>query len=424
MKKILALVLAALMLFAFAACENTNDEPAETDAPATDAPETDAPETDVPETDAPESGDTDTAYTQMDFMTEDLSKYIKLGQYKGLELAVERPTVTEEEIDYEIQAVIAELTKYEEYEEPVTDRATEKYDNLNIDFVGFMDGELFEGGSAEGATVVLAEDNGYLDWFDDDLYGVMPGTTVTTTNFFPEDAIESLAGKEVTFEITVNYIEGHYTVPEFTDEFIAENTEFNSVAEFKELVRLTIQSEKDAKFEEEKFNILFGAIIDNAEIIEYPEEQIMYYYTSEISYLEAYAANYGVTIDVLMEAQGIEFPPEAKCDLYIASMGENATLKASQIAADVRGNGMHAQFDIVGRSIKAQMKYANKIGAAYTVVLGDSEIEAGVAKVKNMADGSETEMNIDDIAEEIMRLSINDSLKGFEVEGLDIASLM
>ena len=307
MKKILALVLAALMLFAFAACENTNDEPAETDAPATDAPETDAPETDVPETDAPESGDTDTAYTQMDFMTEDLSKYIKLGQYKGLELAVERPTVTEEEIDYEIQAVIAELTKYEEYEEPVTDRATEKYDNLNIDFVGFMDGELFEGGSAEGATVVLAEDNGYLDWFDDDLYGVMPGTTVTTTNFFPEDAIESLAGKEVTFEITVNYIEGHYTVPEFTDEFIAENTEFNSVAEFKELVRLTIQSEKDAKFEEEKFNILFGAIIDNAEIIEYPEEQIMYYYTSEISYLEAYAANYGVTIDVLMEAQGITY---------------------------------------------------------------------------------------------------------------------
>ena len=127
---------------------------------------------------------------------------------------------------------------------------------------------------------------------------------------------------------------------------------------------------------------------------------------------------------MLMEAQGIEFPPEAKCDLYIASMGESATLKASQIASDVRGNGMHAQFDIVGRSVKAQMKYANKIGAAYTVVLGDSEIEAGVAKVKNMADGSETEMNIDDIAEEIMRLSINDSLKGFEVEGLDIASLM
>ena len=126
---------------------------------------------------------------------------------------------------------------------------------------------------------------------------------------------------------------------------------------------------------------------------------------------------------LLMQAQGIEFPPEAKCDLYIASMGENATLKASQIASDIRGNGMHAQFDIVGRSVKAQMKYANKIGAAYTVVLGDSEIESGKAKLKNMADGEETEIEIDSLAEELMRITINDSLKGFDVEGIDISSL-
>ncbi len=126
---------------------------------------------------------------------------------------------------------------------------------------------------------------------------------------------------------------------------------------------------------------------------------------------------------LLMQAQGIEFPPEAKCDLYIASMGENATLKAAQIASDIRGNGMHAQFDIVGRSVKAQMKYANKIGAAYTVVLGDSEIESGKAKLKNMADGEETEIEIDSLADELMRITINDSLKGFDVEGIDIASL-
>ncbi len=127
---------------------------------------------------------------------------------------------------------------------------------------------------------------------------------------------------------------------------------------------------------------------------------------------------------LLMQAQGIEFPPEAKCDLYIASMGENATLKASQIASDIRGNGMHAQFDIVGRSVKAQMKYANKIGAAYTVVLGDSEIESGKAKLKNMADGEETEIEIDGLAEELMRITINDSLKGFDVEGINLDALM
>ena len=215
MKKILALVLAALMLFAFAACENTNDEPAETDAPATDAPVTDAPETDAPETDAHESGDTDTAYTQMDFMTEDLSKYIKLGQYKGLELAVERPTVTEEEIDQEILAVIDELTTYEAYEEKVTDRVTERGDYVNINFVGTMNGEVFEGGSGEDTNILLGENNGFIDWFEDDLYGIMPGTTVKTTGNFPENYYEELAGKEVTFEIVEKGI--NFVVPACSD---------------------------------------------------------------------------------------------------------------------------------------------------------------------------------------------------------------
>lgn len=127
---------------------------------------------------------------------------------------------------------------------------------------------------------------------------------------------------------------------------------------------------------------------------------------------------------LLMDAQGIDFPPESKCDLYIASIGEKATLKAAEIASDIRSNGMHAQFDIVGRSVKAQMKFANKIGAAYTVVLGDSEVENGKAMLKNMDDGEETEIELDGLSDELMRITINDSLKGFDVQGLDISTLM
>lgn len=127
---------------------------------------------------------------------------------------------------------------------------------------------------------------------------------------------------------------------------------------------------------------------------------------------------------LLMDAQKIDFPPESKCDLYIASIGEKATLKAAEIASDIRSNGMHAQFDIVGRSVKAQMKFANKIGAAYTVVLGDSEVENGKAMLKNMADGEETEIELDCLSDELMRITINDSLKGFDVQGLDISTLM
>lgn len=147
----------------------------------------------------------------------------------------------------------------------------------------------------------------------------------------------------------------------------------------------------------------------------------------EIGGVKTPALGFAIGIErllLLMQAQGIEFPPEGKCDLYIASIGDKATLKSAEIASNVRGNGMHAQFDIVGRSVKAQMKYANKIGAAYTVVLGDSEVENGKAMLKNMADGEETEVELDALPDELMRITINDSLKDFDVENIDISSLL
>lgn len=127
---------------------------------------------------------------------------------------------------------------------------------------------------------------------------------------------------------------------------------------------------------------------------------------------------------LLMKAQGIEFPAENKCDLYIASIGDKATLTAAKLASDVRNYGMHAQFDIVGRSVKAQMKYANKIGAVYTLVIGDSEVESCRAMLKNMASGEELEIKLDSLADELMRITINDSFKGFDIEDIDINSLM
>ena len=81
-------------------------------------------------------------------------------------------------------------------------------------------------------------------------------------------------------------------------------------------------------------------------------------------------------------------------DLYIAALGERATVEALAITERLRREGRYVECDIVGRSLKAQMKYANKIGAKYTLIIGDSEIDAGVAQLKNMADGSQTEVKL------------------------------
>ena len=99
---------------------------------------------------------------------------------------------------------------------------------------------------------------------------------------------------------------------------------------------------------------------------------------------------------MVMKAQEIEIPAPAPCDLYIGSMGEEASVKALGLAASLREEGFSAECDIIGRSVKAQMKYADKIGARYSMILGDNELAENKAKIKNMATGETSEVALDD----------------------------
>lgn len=142
------------------------------------------------------------------------------------------------------------------------------------------------------------------------------------------------------------------------------------------------------------------------------------------------ACGFGLGLErllLLMEAQKAEFPEPKKCDLYIASMGESANLKAASLAKDLRSEGLCVQFDTVGRGLKAQMKYANKIGALYTLVLGDSELETGNIKLKNMGSGKEHEMNLADFTDNFQSIVIKDAMSDFEslgIEGIDLQDIL
>ena len=101
----------------------------------------------------------------------------------------------------------------------------------------------------------------------------------------------------------------------------------------------------------------------------------------------------GLTRIVLaMRALGLDNIVAPTPDLYIAALGERAMIKAIGITEKLRSAGMYAECDIVGRSLKAQMKYANKIGAKYTLILGDSEVDAGVAPLRNMSDSTQADV--------------------------------
>ncbi|MBO5200455.1 MAG: histidine--tRNA ligase [Clostridia bacterium] len=104
---------------------------------------------------------------------------------------------------------------------------------------------------------------------------------------------------------------------------------------------------------------------------------------------------------MVLESQQAELPEPRPCDIYIAPMGDAATLKAGVLCAALRDEGFEALTDIVGRGLKAQMRYANKIGARFTLVLGDNELESGKARLKCMENGEEQEIALDAIADAI-----------------------
>ena len=99
------------------------------------------------------------------------------------------------------------------------------------------------------------------------------------------------------------------------------------------------------------------------------------------------ACGFGMGITRLllaMDESGVEIPSPEAPRLYIASLGEAAQIKASAIAAELKRTGIYAEFDAVGRSLKAQRKYADKIGAAKVLILGDTELETGRAALRTM----------------------------------------
>lgn len=128
---------------------------------------------------------------------------------------------------------------------------------------------------------------------------------------------------------------------------------------------------------------------------------------------------------LLMEAQDCEFPQAEKPDLFIVALGEKATLKAVEIAKDMREEGFSALLDLNQRSIRAQMKYADKLGAKFNVVIGDNEVENKIAKLKNMQTGEETEINLDTFVSGFYNISLNDQLADLEINGeeFDFGSL-
>ena len=106
---------------------------------------------------------------------------------------------------------------------------------------------------------------------------------------------------------------------------------------------------------------------------------------------------------MLMEANGVEIPKPSDCDVFIATMGEAAKLYGQKLLFNLRRNGIKSQIDDLQRNFKGQFKYADRLGAKYAVVIGDNELETGVATLKDMEKGEQSEVKFDDLIDELKK---------------------
>lgn len=249
--------------------------------------------------------------------------YIRLGQYKGLDVKKESHQVTEEEIQDELYTLASNYTTYED----VTEGPVKEGDLTDIDFIGKLDGVAFDGGTAEGYTLEIGS-HSFISGFEEGLVGVNVGDTVDLNLTFPENyGKEDLAGQDVVFTVTVNSI-SRPNVPEVTDEFIKEVSEgqYENVQAFTDALTEQIISEYEEQYQLQYYEDLWNAAVANAEII----KDIPTSFISDKSFritnnTKSYADSYGVSFnDFISQYMGISM------EEYNAQAAEYARVAAKE----------------------------------------------------------------------------------------------
>ena len=107
---------------------------------------------------------------------------------------------------------------------------------------------------------------------------------------------------------------------------------------------------------------------------------------------------------LILEASGIELPGSNTPDVLVCGLGASAQKASLKLAAELRESGMSVITDVMERSLKAQMKYADRLGARFVVVIGEDELSKGSAVLRNMADSSQEDVKLEDLKEKLSKL--------------------
>ena len=262
-----------------------------------------------------------------------LKPEIKLGKYKGVKVEAMDTTVTDEDVQ-------AELDKVKEQNARLVaadDKAVEDGDQTTIDFEGFVDGEAFEGGKGEDYPLTIGS-HSFIDTFEEQLIGKKVGEEVEVNVTFPEEyQAKELAGKPAMFKVTIKEIKVK-EYPEIDDDFAQDVSEFDTLDEYKADIKKNLEDKKTQEAEADKESKVIEAIVKDSEMdipekmIEAQAQQMLEEFAQNIAMqgisFEQYLQFTVATVDQLRE----QVTPQAKARVE-SSLVLEAIVKAEKIEA-------------------------------------------------------------------------------------------
>ena len=309
-KKAVVAMLIMCMAVSAAACGKSSDTE-KTTTETTDTKDSEDSEKDSTDTDTKE---TDSSGENRLVSVKDVSKYVTIGEYKGLELTRTSQTVTDDDVQAEINYNL------EDNGSEVKDGTVENGDTVTINFTGTIDGKEFDGGSAEDYELVVG-DGEMIDGFEDGIVGMKSGETKELDLTFPDDYYEeSVAGKAVVFKVTLQ----KFTRPaELTDEWVAENTEYKTVDEYRAAVKTQLEDTAVQTADYELYSDAWNEVQAASEIKDYPKEDVDAAKKSYQELNEKYVKDAGMEMADFLESQGMsEEDYESECQQYAESKVE------------------------------------------------------------------------------------------------------
>lgn len=258
----------------------------------------------------------------------DVSDYVTIGDYKGFTLDRYTQAVTDDDVDAEISYELQDKGT------EVTDGTVENGDTVTINYTGTVDGKEFDGGSAQDYDLVVGEGSMGIDGFEEGLIGMKKGETKELDLTLPEGYSDddSLSGKEAVFKVT---LQKFTRASELTDDWVASNTDYKTVDEYKKSVRDNLEKQAAMTADNELYATAWSEVLDASEVKKYPEEDVKKAEESYKAETEKTAKDNDMELSDLLESWGLtEEDFDEECKTYAESKVEQNLIVQGIIDAE------------------------------------------------------------------------------------------